>query len=154
MKILPRKKSIPNTSNMSWFWIYFAYLHTAVWEWVKTLLSQNVLFLLISSVFYIIKRIVFTGTFYRPELLYSDLEPWMSWSCWVFPPWPSNSGLTFDSLLVIIFCLEDSVLCFSVKSGGSNKQIFTKCLIWASGEGNGNPLQYSCLENPINGGTL
>ena len=23
----------------------------------------------------------------------------------------------------------------------------------SSGEGNGNPLQYSCLENPMNGGT-
>ena len=26
------------------------------------------------------------------------------------------------------------------------------CLVKAIGEGNGNPLQYSCLENPVNGG--
>ena len=26
--------------------------------------------------------------------------------------------------------------------------------IICSGEGNGNPLQYSCLENPMDGGTL
>ena len=24
--------------------------------------------------------------------------------------------------------------------------------IWSTGEGNGNPLQYSCLENPMDGG--
>ena len=26
------------------------------------------------------------------------------------------------------------------------------CLVKAIGEGNGNPLQYSCLENPVDGG--
>ena len=26
-------------------------------------------------------------------------------------------------------------------------------IVWACGEGNGTPLQYSCLENPIDGGT-
>ena len=25
-------------------------------------------------------------------------------------------------------------------------------LVWGIGEGNGNPLQYSCLENPMDGG--
>ena len=35
--------------------------------------------------------------------------------------------------------------------------IFTKLCIWGgarlmAGEGNGTPLQYSCLENPMNGG--
>ena len=25
-------------------------------------------------------------------------------------------------------------------------------VMWFSGEGNGNPLQYSCLENPMDGG--
>ena len=76
------------------------------------------------------KGIVFIGTFYGLESLYSALEPWISWSCWIFSPWPSNLGLMFDSFLVITFCMEDSVLCFSVKSGASNKQIFTKCLLW------------------------
>ena len=27
-----------------------------------------------------------------------------------------------------------------------------KCLTWGSGEGNGTPLQHSCLENPMGGG--
>ena len=27
-----------------------------------------------------------------------------------------------------------------------------KCLTWSSGEGNGTPLQHSCLENPMGGG--
>ena len=27
-----------------------------------------------------------------------------------------------------------------------------KCLMASIGEGNGNPLQYSCLENPMGGG--
>mgnify|MGYP006996370301 FL=1 len=28
-----------------------------------------------------------------------------------------------------------------------------KCLLAALGEGNGTPLEYSCLENPMDGGT-
>ena len=27
-----------------------------------------------------------------------------------------------------------------------------KCILGELGEGNGNPLQYSCLENPMDGG--
>ena len=27
-----------------------------------------------------------------------------------------------------------------------------KYISWSIGEGNGNPLQYSCLENPMDGG--
>ena len=30
---------------------------------------------------------------------------------------------------------------------------FSKCIKGCLGEGNGNPLQYSCLENPMDGGT-
>ena len=30
--------------------------------------------------------------------------------------------------------------------------IFSSCLVTARGEGNGNPLQYSCLENPMDRG--
>ena len=29
---------------------------------------------------------------------------------------------------------------------------YCKCLMASIGEGNGNPLQYSCLENPTGGG--
>ena len=29
---------------------------------------------------------------------------------------------------------------------------FIKQLLYATGEGNGTPLQYSCLENPMDGG--
>ena len=30
--------------------------------------------------------------------------------------------------------------------------IVLEVLVWQCGEGNGNPLQYSCLENPVDGG--
>lgn len=72
---------------------------------------------------------VFIGTFYVLELLYSDLGPWISWSCWAFSLPSSNLGLMFDSHLIFIFFMDGSVLCFSVKSGDWNKQIFTKCLL-------------------------
>ena len=32
------------------------------------------------------------------------------------------------------------------------KVLFSKCFGWVNGEGNGNPLQCSCLENPMDGG--
>ena len=34
------------------------------------------------------------------------------------------------------------------------KNIYTNCQLSSVGEGNGNPLQYSCLENPMDGGAL
>ena len=37
------------------------------------------------------------------------------------------------------------------KSKGTKDQISNICSI-IDGEGNGNPLQYSCLENPMDGG--
>ena len=42
--------------------------------------------------------------------------------------------------------MEGCVLIFSC----DNSKIATCC--WTTGEGNGNPLQYSCLENPKDGG--
>ena len=32
------------------------------------------------------------------------------------------------------------------------KIVYLRVLIWAIGEGKGTPLQYSCLENPMDGG--
>ena len=42
---------------------------------------------------------------------------------------------------------------FSDNLLGMNVAFFKKLvLVWRSGEGNGTPLQYSCLENPMDGG--
>ena len=42
---------------------------------------------------------------------------------------------------------------FSDNLLGMNVAFFKKLvLVWRSGEGNGTPLQYSCLENPMGGG--
>ena len=45
-----------------------------------------------------------------------------------------------------MFCLEIS----STKYPGSSLLISTFHKTWSTGEGNGKPLQYSCLENPMN----
>ena len=38
------------------------------------------------------------------------------------------------------------------KNSNHELSIYLVTTIWLSGEGNGNPLQYSCLENPMDGG--
>ena len=45
-----------------------------------------------------------------------------------------------------MFCLEIS----SAKYPGSSLLISTLHKTWSTGEGNGKPLQHSCLENPMN----
>ena len=45
-----------------------------------------------------------------------------------------------------MFCLEIS----SAKYPGSSLLISTLHKTWSTGEGNGNPLLYPCLENPMN----
>ena len=35
----------------------------------------------------------------------------------------------------------------------NHSKLFLKSLVWRNGEGNGSPLQYSCLENPMDRGT-
>lgn len=107
---------------------YFAQGTLKYREWMKTLLSQNSLGM---SMYFMSQKEgwVFIGTFYVLELLYSDLGPRISWSCWAFSPPSSNLGLMFDSHLIFILFMDDSIVCFSVKSGDWNKQIFTKCLL-------------------------
>ena len=39
-----------------------------------------------------------------------------------------------------------------VPDSATGKHLFTRHLIWSSGEGNGTTLHYSCLENPMAGG--
>ena len=41
----------------------------------------------------------------------------------------------------------------SVKAGDARDSVLIPGLGRSPGEGNGNPLQYSCLENPMDGGT-
>jgi len=56
------------------------------------------------------------------------------------------SGLTFDSLIhfrIIFVC--------GIKEG-SNFILLPVAVHLSPGEGNGTPLQYSCLENPMNRG--
>ena len=52
-------------------------------------------------------------------------------------------------------CIYDTYVCFYTHT---QTQVYVyayiNCvpLVYNSGEGNGNPLQYSCLENPVGGG--
>lgn len=81
--------------------------HFSLGKWMKTLLSQNNLFLAMFSTFCIIKRrMSFHWHFYVLDLLYSDLGPWIPWSCWVFSLSSSNFRLMFDSLLICIFYMQ------------------------------------------------
>ena len=41
------------------------------------------------------------------------------------------------------------MLCRATQDGGVIVESYDK--MWSTGEGNGKPLQYSCLENPMNG---
>ena len=89
-------------------------------------------------------------------------------------PWESpgkNTGVDYDALLQGIFPTQRSNPCllhWQLVSlpldfpGGSDSKAFAynegelgliPGLGRSPGEGNGNPLQYSCLENPKNGGT-
>ena len=52
------------------------------------------------------------------------------------------------NILSIVF---GSSNCFRAIKGEVSVLLFTVSAV-LSGEGNGNPLQYSCLENPVDGG--
>ena len=54
----------------------------------------------------------------------------------IFSPTPSST-----SLFSIVFCLHFGIVFYTRAS-----------LVAQIGEGNGTPLQYSCLENPMDGG--
>ena len=50
--------------------------------------------------------------------------------------------------------LRDSLVAQTVKRPPALRETRVRSLGWedSPGEGNGNPLQYSCLENPMDGG--
>ena len=50
-------------------------------------------------------------------------------------------------LLSPVHFLGKTLLAFALLHSVFQGQI---CLLWSTGEGNGKPLQYSCLENPMN----
>ena len=52
-------------------------------------------------------------------------------------------------------CVAASLVAQTIKSLPAMQEIQVRSLGWEDplGEGNGNPLQYSCLENPMDGGT-
>ena len=49
--------------------------------------------------------------------------------------------------------LGSSLVAQMVKRLPTKWETWVRSLGWLPGEGNGNPLQYSCLENPMDGGT-
>ena len=51
-------------------------------------------------------------------------------------------------------CVAASLVAQTIKSLPAMQEIQVRSLGWEDplGEGNGNPLQYSCLENPMDGG--
>ena len=62
-------------------------------------------------------------------------------------------GFRIDFVCIVIFNLH----CFGIIISGLNHwttrdSLNFKIVIDSQGEGNGNPLQYSCLENPMDGG--
>ena len=71
-----------------------------------------------------------------------------------FPPPVSNSSCLFIRCQPLLYCT--SILFKAVYSKIKNVFIifclFVYVLVMCNGEGNGNPLQCSCLENPRDGG--
>ena len=77
---------------------------------------------------------------------------------------PSSAGspwwllTTFRTPYVVFLCLQGPIWEFSgdsaVKSLPAMQETWVRSLGYEDcpGEGNGNPLQYSCLENPMDGG--
>ena len=59
----------------------------------------------------------------------------------IFPTQGSNQGLPH--------CRQ---ILYQLSYQGSPNPFFTTKICMYTGEGNGNPLQYSCLENPMDGG--
>ena len=50
------------------------------------------------------------------------------------------------------FIAQNSTYLLSHSFCGSELWLWVTWLLWSVGEGNGNPLQYSCLENPVDRG--
>ena len=82
----------------------------------------------------------------------------VSWKSYQWPKLENLKKFSFINLL-IFGCAESSLL-QGLLSGCSECGLLSSCSMRAShcgglscgGEGNGTPLQYSCLENPMDGG--
>ena len=59
-------------------------------------------------------------------------------------PWEID-GETMETLTDFVFFGSN------ITADGDCSHEIKRCLLLESGEGNGNPLQYSCLENPMDG---
>ena len=76
----------------------------------------------------------------------------ISWQSPVFPGFwmhPSNSLLSHDVLFCVCASFSLSKFFISIKTQSYWDRVCPNAIL---GEGNGNPLQYSCLENPVDGG--
>ena len=81
--------------------------------------------------------------------VWSVSKPWVQVPIWVAL---FHNPYRFCTLAIMRACnLKSHVKCWLNPLIGSTKNIFLITLI-SLGEGNGNPLQYSCLENPVDGG--
>ena len=81
--------------------------------------------------------------------VWSVSKPWVQVPIWVAL---FHNPYRFCTLAIMRVCnLKSHVKCWLNPLIGSTKNIFLITLI-SLGEGNGNPLQYSCLENPVDGG--
>ena len=54
--------------------------------------------------------------------------------------------------VVFLFCWRISLVCLALELAGSGVELDFSVGKETFGEGNDNPLQYSCLENPMEGG--
>ena len=92
------------------------------------------------------------------ERLYFDWLIWKKAKCVIKEGWDRTQWKSIPNLLLLMRYLKSPFLGFpggsdgkaSAYSAGDLDSI--PVLGRAPGEGNGNPLQYSCLENPIDGG--
>ena len=75
-------------------------------------------------------------------LQYSGLENSMDW---LYSPWDREELNTIEQLSLTV---KPMMLNFQNSIWGPGRDAGS----WSLGEGNGTPLQYSCLENPMDGG--
>ena len=67
--------------------------------------------------------------------------------CWKFPRWNELPPF-FDTYIIFVTSFLVSNLDYII----THSSLFSSHISGTTGEGNGNPLQSSCLENPVDGG--
>ena len=78
-------------------------------------------------------------------MIWATVSSWSFCCCWLYRASPSLAAKDIISLILVLTiwwcpCVESSLV---LLEEGSDR-------IWSTGEGNGKPLHYSCLENPMN----